>query len=494
VRTKGITHFEIWDDNFTLDINRAKSICREIIERGLSLSWYCHNGIRADRIDRELAVLMKKAGCTSIAFGIESGNPATFDSIKKGETLSAVVDAVHLVKDVGMNAVGYFIIGLPGDTLERFIETVRFQRSLHLDHYVFGMLIPYPKTEVWDMVCQRGTLLCDITETQHFSNDIVPVSFELPEFPREDIVRAFYIAKYFELFSTVDESARCGRTTTVHYLSAPSMIKHIPGMVIACPAGTKHRVVGGAEEEIRALPSFGQVSERAALSFNSSLPATSSSDDVVVVALGSMLPFTSRSRDIVIAFDPHNPLQHTVRSYSPIDHSDQDSVISKITFRLKPLLSRVRYALKGRLKGFRLIRSLHHFLVHKMRHGFRVLVNRIILQLLGARDRLYYFYVHKIRHRLRILHNRIILQLLRARDSLYHLYVHKIRHRLCVLRNRIILLRLKTRNRLIHIRRHHSAKMTFLADCLRFNMARKALRRIDSKKAKINFDEYSSYL
>jgi len=464
VRTKGIIHFEIWDDNFTFDINRAKSICREIIQRGLNLSWYCHNGIRADRIDRELAVLMKNAGCTSIAFGIESGNPATFNSIKKGETLSAVVDAVQLVKDVGINAVGYFIIGLPGDTLERFIETVHFQRSLHLDHYVFGILIPYPKTEVWDIVCQRGTFFCDITETQHFSSDIVPVSFELPEFPREDIVRAFYIAKYFELFDAVDELARGGKTATVIYLSTPSMIEHIPGMVITCPVGTKHIVVGGAGEQIRSLPSFGQVSEGAVLSFKSSLPATSSSDDVVIVALGSMTPSPSCIRDTVIAFDPHNPLQHTIRFYSHRDHSKQHSVMSKIVFRLKPLFTRVRYALKNRLYSFRLIRSLHHFFMHKIRHGFLVLRDRIILQGLRTRDILIHFYLYKIRHSFRVLRDRIILQGLRARD------------------------------RLIHIRRHHSAKMTLLVDFLRFNMARKALRSIDSKKGKVNFDEYSSYL
>jgi anaerobic magnesium-protoporphyrin IX monomethyl ester cyclase len=464
MRTKGITHFEIWDDNFTLDIVRAKSICREIIRRGLNLSWYCHNGIRADRIDRELAVLMKNAGCTSIAFGIESGNPAIFDSIKKGEPLSVMVDAVQLVKDVGMNAVGYFIIGLPGDTLESFIKTVRFQRSLHLDHYVFGMLIPYPKTEVWDIVCQQGTFFCDITETQHFSSDIVPVSFELPEFPREDVVRAFYISKYFELFDAVDELARGRKTATVIYLSTPSMIKHIPGMVIACPAGTKHIVAGGASEEIRSLPSFGQVSESIEILFVPSLPATPFSDDVVIVALGPMASSPSCNGGTLIAFDPHNPLQHTIRLSNHIDHSKQHSLIAKVVFRLKPLFSRGRHAIKNRLYRFRVIRSLHHF------------------------------FIHKICHEVCVLRNRVIVQGLRTRDRLIHFYLYKIKHRLLLLRNRVIVQGLRTRDRLILIRRYHSTKITFVVDLLRFYIARKALRSIDSKKGKINFDEYSSYL
>ena len=196
VKTKKINSLAIWDDNFTLNIERAKEICREIIKRKLSLTWYCHNGIRADRIDIKLARLMKRAGCTSLAFGIETGSHDVFDSIKKGESLSDILKAIKIVKKVGIQAVGYFIIGLPGDNLKKFINTVRFQRALKLDHYIYGMLVPYPKTKVWDMIQTQGQLFCDITQTQHFKDDMVPVSFELPGFPKQDMIKAFYITKY----------------------------------------------------------------------------------------------------------------------------------------------------------------------------------------------------------------------------------------------------------------------------------------------------------
>lgn len=199
----GINLFEIWDDNFTLDIERAKTICRMLIEQNLNLSWWCHNGIRADRIDDELASLMKQAGCTSIALGIESGTAEVFDSIDKGESIGDILRGIHIIKRAGIQVVGYFIIGLPADTLEKFIKTVELQRSLQLDHYTFGILIPYPKTKVWDIIHEHGRMLMDVTGTQHFASDIVPISFSLPSFPPQDITRAFYIAKYFELFDTV---------------------------------------------------------------------------------------------------------------------------------------------------------------------------------------------------------------------------------------------------------------------------------------------------
>lgn len=283
-QTRGIRSFEVWDDNFTLNIKRSKEICREIIDRKLNMSWYCHNGIRADRIDKELAILMKQAGCTSVAFGIESGNPETFDSIKKGEPLTSVIEAVKLVKEVGIKAVGYFIIGLPGDTLAKFIETVRFQRSLQLDHYTYGMLIPYPQTEVWDMVKTGGKFFCEITSTQHFSNDIVPISFEMPDFPKQDMVRAFYISKFYDLHEAVQTIIDKGQIPTVVYLSTPEYIEHLPGMIIACDPKTQHIITGDADEKaLFQLEAFSQVPAGTRITFSRTLPYELSKENIIVV-------------------------------------------------------------------------------------------------------------------------------------------------------------------------------------------------------------------
>lgn len=51
---KGWKNFDINDDCFTLDLNRAKKICDLIIKRRLQITYHLYNGIRADRIDEEL--------------------------------------------------------------------------------------------------------------------------------------------------------------------------------------------------------------------------------------------------------------------------------------------------------------------------------------------------------------------------------------------------------------------------------------------------------
>ena len=59
----GFKEFHINDDMFTTQIDRAKKICRMMIEQGLKIHWNCSNGIRVDRVDDELFPLMKRAGC-----------------------------------------------------------------------------------------------------------------------------------------------------------------------------------------------------------------------------------------------------------------------------------------------------------------------------------------------------------------------------------------------------------------------------------------------
>lgn len=189
----GFKRFEILDDNFTLDIRRAKEICNLILKERLHFSWYCHNGIRADRLDLELAQLMKKAGCESCAIGIETADPEIFKNINKGEVIEDVIMAVELIKKAGMKAVGYFIIGLPGDNLEKVNRTIEFQNSLDLDDFMYNMLIPYPGTKLWDYVQKEGILLMDIQDISHFT-DHIKVPFETPDFPQADRKKAYELA------------------------------------------------------------------------------------------------------------------------------------------------------------------------------------------------------------------------------------------------------------------------------------------------------------
>ena len=178
--------FEFIDDNFTLDIDHAKTVCESLIKADLGVGWYANNGIRADRLDAELSKLMKRSGCLGVAVGIESADEEILAGVNKGETLDDLRHGISLLKKAGIVVGGHFIVGLPGDTLDKVKQSVQFKDDVGLDYAYFNQLVPYPGTKVYDWVNEHATLLVDdVTNTAHFGGEI-KVLMETPEFPKEE--------------------------------------------------------------------------------------------------------------------------------------------------------------------------------------------------------------------------------------------------------------------------------------------------------------------
>jgi radical SAM superfamily enzyme YgiQ (UPF0313 family) len=140
-------HFE--DDNFTLIKDHAKAICREIIARNIKIVWQSPNGVRIDSLDDELIYLMKESGCYRLAFGIESASQKILDRANKMIDLRKVPDAIKKVKKAGIEAHGFFILGLPGETRETAMETINFATKLSLDLANFALLVPLPGSQIF---------------------------------------------------------------------------------------------------------------------------------------------------------------------------------------------------------------------------------------------------------------------------------------------------------------------------------------------------------
>ena len=188
---KGWNEFEIIDDCFNVNMDRAKKICDLIIERGLKIKYTCLNGLRVDRVDRELLQKMHKSGCNFIAYGIESGNDEVLRAIKKGITVEQVERAVELTNEIGIKNSGCFIIGHPSETLEKAMDTIKLAQKLPLCFTSFCNLVPYPGTELYEWIKENATLLYppEVYLTYVSYRETKPI-FETKEFPAGDRVRA----------------------------------------------------------------------------------------------------------------------------------------------------------------------------------------------------------------------------------------------------------------------------------------------------------------
>jgi anaerobic magnesium-protoporphyrin IX monomethyl ester cyclase len=193
VQEMGATEIGITDDVWNLKPERAKEICRLLIARGLNhVPWVTIHGMRADHTDAELFQLMKEAGCKRVGFGVESGNQAVLDSIKKRQTLDDVRRAFKQAKAAGLQTMGFFIFGLPADTEKTMEDTIRFALELDPDLGNFMMAAPYPGTELWEIARRDGRLFS--TDWRDYAIHDEKARYELPTLPPELVERKWHEA------------------------------------------------------------------------------------------------------------------------------------------------------------------------------------------------------------------------------------------------------------------------------------------------------------
>ncbi|MFC1932894.1 B12-binding domain-containing radical SAM protein [Chloroflexota bacterium] len=145
----GIKEFAFYDDVFTFDKKRAHAIADEIMKRGLKIHWTCES--RVNLVDKELLRHIKKAGCYSIAYGIESGSQEILNTLDKDINPEQVEEAVRLSQDTGLQTIGYFMLGSPGESPESIRQTIQFAKKLKLDFAQFSVTTPYPGTKLYDL-------------------------------------------------------------------------------------------------------------------------------------------------------------------------------------------------------------------------------------------------------------------------------------------------------------------------------------------------------
>ncbi len=154
----GFKEIHVWDDMFATDLKRAKDICDEIIRRELKIVWQLECGVRVNCVDKEFFMKCSKAGCYKVAFGFESGNDYILKSIQKGATTQQAKDAVRWAKEAGMETSGFFMMGLPEDTIQTMNQTIEFACTLGLDYAKATILLPLPSTPLFEDFEKRGII------------------------------------------------------------------------------------------------------------------------------------------------------------------------------------------------------------------------------------------------------------------------------------------------------------------------------------------------
>jgi len=167
VKKYGVKEIHFEDDNLTLTKGRVVKLCKEITRRKLRFIWSCPNGVRIDSLDEETLRFMKRSGCYSLTFGIESGNQEILNNVNKRLNLKVVKRVVDMTKKLGIETRAFFIIGLPGETRRTVEETIDFALSLNLDIAGFFLLALLPGSKIFnEWIKKNGIDMAEIDWTR----------------------------------------------------------------------------------------------------------------------------------------------------------------------------------------------------------------------------------------------------------------------------------------------------------------------------------------
>lgn len=191
VRTFGAREVHIADDCFTSDREWIVRFCSALARLGRRLSLYFLNGLRADQVDYDLLSALRGVGLRNVGFGVESGNQGILNRCRKGFSLERVRESFRVSKSLSLSTWGFFVLGLPGETVKTVQDTMDFALELEPDYAKFFTLVPYPGTRLWDEFSKNG-LITDY-EYSHWGLYSKPV-FRLPTMDEGELERLLLLA------------------------------------------------------------------------------------------------------------------------------------------------------------------------------------------------------------------------------------------------------------------------------------------------------------
>jgi radical SAM superfamily enzyme YgiQ (UPF0313 family) len=187
----GIESFDIEDDNFTFDQERAKRLMKLIIEtfeeRNIELS--AMNGISFASLDAELLQLMKKAGFRAINLSYVSTDPSTKERMGRPKTTTEFDKILEKAEQVGLDVIAYAILGMPGQTIEEMVDTLIYLMG---EKVLIGPSIYYPTpgTSLFERCGKEGILP---PHPVQWRSSAFPI--ETKEFNRLDLLTLFRLAR-----------------------------------------------------------------------------------------------------------------------------------------------------------------------------------------------------------------------------------------------------------------------------------------------------------
>ena len=183
-----------YDDVLALHKPNITGICEEILKRGLKIKWEAPT--RIEHVDKELLRLMRRAGCTRLRYGVESGDEAVLKLMNKQINLKQAKETFRITKAAGIETFAYFMIGYPHETEKTIQRTIDFSVELDPDLVMFTVTTPLPHTPLYDLAKEERLIADDYWREFTLGNrngERIPYFFPESEQWVKKAYRRFYL-------------------------------------------------------------------------------------------------------------------------------------------------------------------------------------------------------------------------------------------------------------------------------------------------------------
>lgn len=174
----------------------------KLYKKEINLPFKCY--AHAKLVYKNLANMMKEAGCFRVTFGLESGNEKIRNNIlNKKINDRDYKEAFNMFKSQGIQVNTSNMIGLPTENFNNLVETIKFNAFNNVDKPLYAIFTPYPYTELYDY-CKTNKLFNGVVSTSEFTGSCL-------KFNDMSNKQILFIMSYFNLLFLIYKKIKNNR-------------------------------------------------------------------------------------------------------------------------------------------------------------------------------------------------------------------------------------------------------------------------------------------
>lgn len=195
LKQHGYKYIYFSDQTFFQSKAITEQVLSWMIESNYGINWMCFS--RVDVLNEHELSLMKKAGCNLIMFGVEFAEEKYLEQYKKHYNLKQITNTFNVAKKLDIKRLGTFLIGVPGQSEQSILNTIKFAKELDADYASFNVAVPRSNTSFRTEALEQGLIEQDFVVMDQSGAEVAMGTGQINRKRLEELKQQAYRSFYF---------------------------------------------------------------------------------------------------------------------------------------------------------------------------------------------------------------------------------------------------------------------------------------------------------